>query len=1071
MAEQATPSRRYSADNPFAEGLESGPWEKYQRRHEEASRPGPWTKYRDPEAPWKRDPVVQPQADKPWLNDPEVKVGRYSPNNPFAEGLEEDAAPREIVDFGPPQPTAETADALLNDAPPERSLLDEAAIALTGKSAAGLGEDILGIVEGEARPLQIGAQGVGRGLADTAGLPVDLMTLLINAASGAGETVTNWFLDAEDEITTPAVRDPAGGSENLSDLAGEALRAMGVDLIPQEEMTDGERMAYSVNRFGTQGVVAGAPLARAGARAVANAGPRARPSLGELVTGSMRRPYEDATVRAAGAKSVLGEAVEGARPLAYDAAAGAGSGVGAEAADRYDLGPLATFAATTAGGVGGATALGTATSPASMAQSARNRFMSDPDIPPGPTGSMPSRATGIEARRALQESADNPRTAAERIRARTSEYRDADMTPPASGALSDDEGLIALERGARQADPVPFARRDRQVAQSASDQIESLDPGPNARARDATEYVTRDVRGREAAARDRVAAARQQAEAAEAAERQMADNLAANRGTGEAASEQIDAAVRQTLETERAAKNVVFDAIDPDGSVMRPIDPLAEAAREVVDSIGALAPEGRVLPRQFVRKIEAMVPRIERRAVDTGVLDEAGQPVTKIVEVNVGGPGEVSFQDINSLRAPLSDAISQARANNQGALVRSLERLKSTVDGEVARLAEEGGDAASRAQSAIDRYRSRYAPAFVEGEGGRYRRDLARDRVQPTKTAGRFLRAGPGSKETANDLRRIAELAENSAEATGAARQYLLDSLSGTVGADGRISLPRLRAWRDQRRGALDAFPEIRNEIDTMVRDAVNGREASTRMQRQLEDAVGAMKRTEREIQSSALSLLIDADPQVAVRGVFNARDPQAAMREIVARVKGDKAASAGWKKAVAEHLEQAVTGGNSAKTAEAGRPVSLDRLRNLVDRNAETLAEVYSPDEMLALRRAHMAAEDLARSALPTGARDASLQDMANVMRVSEIGLKLGYGGLRGGNLYRNLKLALASIPGLDSNAKVAAVIRQAMLDPDLAAHLLVDTVPPAKRAAWSKKLTGLIGLGEAARENAAED
>jgi hypothetical protein len=588
-------------------------------------------------------------------------------------------------------------------------------------------------------------------------------------------------------------------------------------------------------------------------------------------------------------------------------------------------------------------------------------------------------------------------------------------------------------------------------------------------ARAATEYVTGDVRNRQTAAQGRVAAGRTAVEEAEAAERATGDQLAANRGTGEAASEAIDTELRSTLDRERAEKNRRFDEIDPDRSVMRDISPLAQAAQYVKDRLSTLAPTNRVLPRDFVNRIDALVPKYQTRAVDTGLTDEAGNPITRSETMNVGGPGEAPFADINALRAPLSDAIAQARRNNQGALVQSLERLKREVDAETYRLAEEGGPAAQRAAGALENYRDRYAPRFTEGEGGRFRRDLARNApgaTPPSKTAGRFLRSGAGSKEAAADLQRILDVSPNRQSATQAARQYLLDSLAGTVGADGKVSPVRLREWVDRRRGALDAFPGIRDEILQTQRDVVNQRAATTRLQRELEEAVGAQKRTERELQDSALGIMVDADPVVAVRRVFGSKDPQRAMREITRKVDQDPAAAAGWRKAVADYLAQTVTSGNTAKTTEGARPASLAQLSDLFEKHTAVLTEVYGPEQMNALRRAQMAVEDLAKSRQGKAQTTTTAEDVARLLRYSEIGLKGTFGGLRGGNMFRNLRLAIKTIPGLDGDAKAAEVVRQAMFDPELAAHLLRAPVPARRQANWNRRLMGILGLAEGARE-----
>ena len=135
-----------------------------------------------------------------------------------------------------------------------------------------------------------------------------------------------------------------------------------------------------------------------------------------------------------------------------------------------------------------------------------------------------------------------------------------------------------------------------------------------------------------------------------------------------------------------------------------------------------------------------------------------------------------------------------------------------------------------------------------------------------------------------------------------------------------------------------------------------------------------------------------------------------------------------------------------------------------MFDRHAEVLQEVYGPKDMMSLRRAHMATEDLARRTL-SGTKGATIEDMARELRYAEIGLKSVFGGLRGGNMFRNLKLAIKSVPGLDSEPKIAAVIRQAMFDPKLASHLLDAEVHEVGKPRWNSRLAQLLTLAEVSR------
>ena len=950
--------------------------------------------------PWEKYRRAQTANPKPW-----EKYATGAPAQPSTDG------------FGGAAPTVEPAQGIGTD--PFSKYEDYLPVAngpmLTASSAAAE----------NGRNLRLGVQAVGRGVMESPIIPLPFPPFVapgpgaVDIVGGLQNLVAKGLNLVGMDV--PQIDKPIGGSEHLAGLVQQGAEAAGIPV--ETPQTSGERMLYDANRMGASAATGGAGLiGRAGKTALSGA-PTVRRALME--------PYH----------------TNAGRALAVDTAAGAGSGslvaAGHEYLPQAVQGPVTDLVLSLLGGLGGAKAVSTARAPAATAKSIYSRVVRDPNVPADATGRRPSIHTADAARRRIQAEASDPQAAAQRIREQSDFYRRNDMPQPTSGPLSNDEGLLSLERSARSESPAPFVRRDREVAQEAAEQVRSLDPGgPDPRT--STQYVSRELRNEADAARGEVQSAQRRASAADLVERELADRMAANRGTADDASATVDRVYRETLDRERARKNELFQAIDPDKSVMRDITPLAEAAADVRRSVGPLAGNAGI-PDDVLRDIEAIA--------------EQG--------------GRVSFADIQDLRPRLRDAIEMARRAGNGQLVRNLDTLRRTVEAETPRLAAEGGDAAESAAAALDNYREVYAPRFVQGEGGELRRAIDADRsgarTTPTATAGRFLKSGPGSREAASDLQRIFEIAPNAEAGRRAGRQYLMDSLAGTVGYDGKVSATRLREWIALRQGVLENFPEFREEVGGLLRDVVGSRSQTNQLAKEVDRAVATLKRTRRGIEESALSIMVDADPVVAVRRVFSSKDPAGAMAEITAKVRQDETAYRGWKRAIAKYLAETVTTGNTASTARGERPVSLTALSKLFERQADVLSKVYVPAEMHALRRAHMAVEDLARLTVARG-KGATFDDMAKEMRYAEIGLKSIYGGLRGGNMFRNLKLALKTVPGLDTDAKAAEVIRRSLFDPELAAHLLDSPVPETVKPRWNKKLGLLLGLGEAGRTDQQE-
>lgn len=317
------------------------------------------------------------------------------------------------------------------------------------------------------RDLQVGTQGVGRGLANVLGAPVDLGTLALNGVSAGGESLVNLFLEDEDEISLPRITEPVGGGDWIADVFGSGVEAAGGKLVDPAELDGLGRLAYNVSDLGTQAAVGGAGLARAGTSRAATLaqGQRTPQPFDALVA-----PYTGPNV----AKTFTG-----------DVAAGAGAGAGQTAAQEYfpDSG-LAEIIGLLGGGVVGGS-LGTMASAPADVVSAISGFGPDVSIPYSRDGGMAqtSKRVADSAGRVMQGAAASSQAAAGRIAERAAAAQAAGAPAPTAGIASDDTGLIGLERGLRQAGDSldyrnQFVANDQSIKQHAADSVEGLlDPG------------------------------------------------------------------------------------------------------------------------------------------------------------------------------------------------------------------------------------------------------------------------------------------------------------------------------------------------------------------------------------------------------------------------------------------------------------------------------------------------------------------------------------------------------------------------------------------------------------------
>lgn len=314
------------------------------------------------------------------------------------------------------------------------------------------------IFEGAGRGLQIGTQGAGRGVADIMGLPGDLSTGAANLGLAGVDNLAEMIMGDG----APAALDyrfpPSGlGSDAIAGVAGGVAETAGMDLIDPAEMSPVERFGYAANRFGAQGLVSGAGLAKM-APEVADTAAMARAtgaqgSKADNMARALVAPYTQAP----------------GRTLAGDTAAGVGAGVGVEAVDQFvpedsSLKPLASLFAALTGGLGGAGISKAVLDGVPAAVSAARGSNIDFSLPPAAdgTGQISKRVADATARVAQGMATDLPK-ARSTLADNLSSFPSPGAPKPSPMTMTEDPGLRGLERNFRASgDPAMSARMEAQ---------------------------------------------------------------------------------------------------------------------------------------------------------------------------------------------------------------------------------------------------------------------------------------------------------------------------------------------------------------------------------------------------------------------------------------------------------------------------------------------------------------------------------------------------------------------------------------------------------------------------------
>lgn len=482
---------------------------------------------------------------------------------------------------------AQTAQRRSASAPAAPSVTPEAAAAAEGRSLPSPSGYSMPPAKAEKTPgraLTLGAQGVGKGIADVVGMAPDLSTGAVNLALAGADKAAGLFGGGVDYRFPPS----ALGSEAISSTVGGMAEAAGLPLVTPQDLQ--ESLSYNVNRFGTQGLLTGTLLARTGGAMTPSATPR--------MSDPFIKPYAKAPLKT----------------IAGDTVAGAGSGVGLTASQQLpesvrsmgdgSLGTIADYIAMMAGGVAGGIGAATVADAPSTARSflTAKRPAQGVDFDPVTGEAVTNRAFDKAAER-MQTRASDPSAAIQSIDATMSDF--GGLPLPTTGLMSNDTGLINLEQAMRtrqggsslaegaNVDPAvkarnSFVERDIALRDAAVGEVNSLRPAnadPTAFPQRAGDIV--DMRLEQA--QRPVDKAAGEIRAVETAQRPIADDLNANIGQGTAASRNIDDVYRTTRQTEQQRSAALYN----DPAIARaevPVQPLADTAQSVAGQGSAVAP-------------------------------------------------------------------------------------------------------------------------------------------------------------------------------------------------------------------------------------------------------------------------------------------------------------------------------------------------------------------------------------------------------------------------------------------------------------------------------------------------
>lgn len=599
---------------------------------------------------------------------------------------------------------------------------------------------------------------------------------------------------------------------------------------------------------------------------------------------------------------------------------------------------------------------------------------------------------------------------------------------PTTGEASKDLGLIGLGKGVASKNEfsAEFLQRKELNLRAITEQLENVVKRQGGDPDKARLFFSKYMEGAFEGAENNVQYAENAIKRIEQETDEMIRNVTQGGYKQADASLYLDDIIHSRLDSLTNQKNALFGAIDPNHEVAISKERIAEAVKQATRRRGPLDTVPDALPKNIMSRL--------RKAIS---------PKNK---------APLTYGDLWQVRKPLSDAISKARAEDQGAIVGRLVGLKNSLDKETEYLAIEGGPAAARAQEALSFYKNEYVPRFKQHIGDAYRRAIRANKPWPGTVVGRkFLYPGGGVTESAQQLKRILFGYQNPQQAMSLVKDHIMSDVADMmVNKEGQIALNRLDRYLQNRniRELLKQFPDVQKDLYDLRYKVKNnlGIQANLRFTK---------AKSEKELKRSAARFFVTNDPEKAIGSVLVSSDPDNNMRQLVKLAKQDKTGDAikGLRVALSNYIDETVR----VPRPEAGLDVSLAKMSNLLEtkRTRKAISQIYSPQEISQLDRVveMLRRVDNINKQVTAGSPTAPIQEALNRARVV---LAATYGIVKGKGIFA-ISGWMAKILGLDPVQKANMLLRDTMIDPELAKTMLMEIKKETKPIIEKRILTYL--------------
>ena len=372
---------------------------------------------------------------------------------------------------------------------------------------------------------------------------------------------------------------------------------------------------------------------------------------------------------------------------------------------------------------------------------------------------------------------------------------------------------------------------------------------------------------------------------------------------------------------------------------------------------------------------------------------------------------------------------------------------------------------------------------FRTGTGGKVDRAIRRrDEIPESKVGLDFVRPNSaGSMERLDQFEAIVKKSGNES----AFRAQVRDMLIGSVGEKLRGNTDPVQASKvvqdfiDKNSQALDRNSDVRQERFRLRNQLAEGQDvldAENMAAKAVSSAERSVAQTQKTLQQSAFGNLIKDDPNEYIDSIMRRKDRQKQFDTIIPELKKDPEAMKGFKEALTRWAEGRIGSTNTQLVDGDTVNVVYSKFAKMFDDNRDTLAKVYSEEEMQALNRVQQALSrfgSLSRRATSGSDTTEKLSSLGSgTDEVVEAVFKMRYGMLKGAGLFKIYRQANEKVFGKSPRQhRSEELIAKFALDPEVAMHVLNAPARPEKMEKWVSGLAKLMNLNVALNNSGEED